>query len=344
MYVVEVDTINKISDLLLAIQLPYHGEPSQSLGVAGAVVMDVAKRLAEWKDQPPEQWFTTANRYLPPGITGVVVIAIAYQLATLTWAFVPGATPTAAPAPRVVLTSGSAPVSDYSVLANSRLFGEAAQQPQQPVTPVIDAPDTTLSLTLKGILSKEGDPNGSVIIANSRNEEKAYFVGQTIEGADGATLHSVFADRVLLNRNGRLETLRLPKELTSAGGSAAGMASPLPQAAPQQPVTLRETITENATRLADIVRLAPHVQEGQVVGFRVNPGRDRATFEALGLQPGDVVTDINGTVLDDPSQGLAVFQALGEATQANVTVLRDGVPQVIVIDTSQLQGIQENRE
>ena len=86
------------------------------------------------------------------------------------------------------------------------------------------------------------------------------------------------------------------------------------------------------------MRLAPHVQEGQVVGFRVNPGRDRATFEALGLQAGDVVTDINGTVLDDPSQGLQVFQSLGESTQANVTVLRDGVPQVIVIDTTQLQS------
>ena len=48
--------------------------------------MDVAKRLAEWRDQPPEQWFSVANRYLPPGLTTVLVIAIAYQLATLTWA------------------------------------------------------------------------------------------------------------------------------------------------------------------------------------------------------------------------------------------------------------------
>ena len=87
-----------------------------------------------------------------------------------------------------------------------------------------------------------------------------------------------------------------------------------------------------------------HIQEGQVVGFRVNPGRDRAAFEALGLQPGDVVTDINGTVLDDPSRGLQVFQSLGESTQANVTVLRDGVPQVIVIDTRQLQDLRQNRE
>ena len=47
--------------------------------------MDVAKRLADWRDQPPEQWFTAINRYLPPVVTAILVIAIAYQLATLTW-------------------------------------------------------------------------------------------------------------------------------------------------------------------------------------------------------------------------------------------------------------------
>ena len=304
--------------------------------------MDVAKRLAEWRDQPPEQWFSAANRYLPPGLTTVLVIAIAYQLAALTWALVPGSAPVSAPAPRPADARGGAPASDYSVLTNSHLFGEAPQQTQVVATPVVDAPDTTLSLTLRGILSKEGDPNGSVIIEGSGAQSKTYFVGQAIDGADGATLHSVYADRVLLNRNGRLETLRLPKELTASAG-APPMAMPaLPQAAP--PGSLREVISENATRFSDIIRPAPHVQEGQIVGFRVNPGRDRAAFEALGFQPGDVVTDINGTVLDDVSQGLQIFQSLGEATQANVTVLRNGVPQVLVIDTTQLQNLQENRE
>jgi general secretion pathway protein C len=211
------------------------------------------------------------------------------------------------------------------------------------VTEVIDAPETTLSLTLKGILAKAEDTNGGAIISSNRGEDKAYQVGQSIEGADGATLHSVYADRVLLNRSGRLETLRLPKELATSA-PPMGMPSPLPQASAPATGSLREVISENATRLTDIVRLAPHVQEGQVVGFRVNPGRDRDTFEALGLRAGDVVTDINGTVLDDPSQGLQVFQSLGESSQANVTVLRDGVPQVVVIDTTQLQSLQENRE
>jgi general secretion pathway protein C len=147
---------------------------------------------------------------------------------------------------------------------------------------------------------------------------------------------------VLLDRSGRLETLRLPKELSST--TAMMMPSPMPQAAPAATGSLREAIGANAARLSEILRPAPHIQEGKVVGFRVTPGRDAAAFDALGLRPNDVVTDINGTVLDDVSQGLQIFESLGETTQANVTVLRDGVPQVIVIDTSQLQRLQENRQ
>jgi len=306
--------------------------------------MDVAKRLAEWRDRPPEQWFTTVNQYLPPGVTGVLVIAIAYQLATLTWTLVPGSTPAVAPPSRSPGGTITAPrQTDYDVLKG--LYGEAAEQTEVVIAPVVEAPDTTLSLTLRGILSKEDDPagpNGSVIIEN-RSESKTYYVGQQIEGADGATLHSVYSDRVLLNRSGRLETLRLPKDLAASSPGGPMAMPPLPQAQGQT-APLRDVISQNAAKLTDIIRPAPHVQEGQIVGFRVNPGRDRATFEALGFQPGDVVTDINGTVLDDVSQGLQIFQSLGEATQANVTVLRDGVPQVLVIDTTQLQKLQENRE
>jgi len=117
-----------------------------------------------------------------------------------------------------------------------------------------------------------------------------------------------------------------------------------PVAAPAQNESLRTVIGQNAAKLQDIIRVAPQVDQGKVVGFRIQPGKDRATFDTLGLVPGDVVTEINGVVLDDPSKGLQAFEALGEATQANVTVLRDGAPQALVVDTTQLQSLKENRQ
>ncbi|HLF10754.1 MAG TPA: type II secretion system protein GspC, partial [Gammaproteobacteria bacterium] len=276
----------------------------------------------------------------------VLVVAIAYQLAVLTWRVVPGAT-TQGSLPTTIVTDSSATVTqrslDFGDLTQSHLFGEAPVEAAPSTQTVVDAPDTTLSLRLTGIIYGEGGIPSQAIIGSNSDQEKTYQIGHALDGANGATLHAVYGDRVILNRNGRLETLRQPQELSRAGPTLP----PRPLAAaptPEQSGSLRQVISANASRLADIMRIQPHVEEGQVVGFRINPGRNREAFETLGLQAGDVVTDINGTVLDDPSRGLQVFEALGEATMANVTVLRNGVPQLIVIDTSQLQSLQENRE
>jgi general secretion pathway protein C len=312
--------------------------------------MDVATRLARWKEHPPEQWLKSANRVLPPVVTGVLVLVIAYQLAGLTWRLVPGPAADAPPPEVSIQSTGSATAApgaqSYERIAQAHLFGAApaaGAAPEPVVQDVVDAPDTTLNLELTGIVSHEVSEVGQAIIASGRGESRAYSVGATIENASGARLHSVFEDRVLLNRSGRLETLRLPKDAPQRAAASAGRLAP-PMARNDDESSLREVISDNASRITDIIRLAPHVEEGQMVGFRLNPGRDRDTFEALGLQAGDVVTDINGTVLNDPTAGLQVFQALGEATMANVTVLRDGVAQVIVIDTTQLENLAENRE
>jgi general secretion pathway protein C len=309
--------------------------------------MDLGKRIAQWKEQPPRAWLQMANRRLPPLVSFVLVLAIAERLATLTWSVVPGApldVPISVPLPAHAAASMGAAQHDYSAAVNAHLFGEAAAEPtEKPPTAVLDAPDTTLSLKLTGVQAYPDSTIGQAIIANGRNQERAYAVGDTIEDGSGTELHAVFSDRVILSRGGRLETLRLPKE--PAGGQAA--AAPNSRVAlptPDNGGSLRDIISENASRLTDVIRAVPQVESGQMIGFRLNPARDRERFAALGFQPGDVVTDINGTALNDPSQGLQVFQNLGEATQATVTVIRDGTPQVLTIDTSQLEGLAEGRE
>jgi general secretion pathway protein C len=312
--------------------------------------MDFAKHLGTWKEQSPEQWVRTANRYLPTGGTAILVLAIAYQLASLTWVLAPGAPPPvrARPASPVEPSTGDAQAADVEALVHSHLFGEADKAPPAPAAEAItDAPDTTLTLDLRGILSAgEDGGNGQAIIAANRGEDKTYHVGQAIDNTSGTKLYSVYWDKVLLDRGeGRYETLRLPKELlgTPAPRAKGPMMAP-PVAAPAPNESLRTVIGQNAAKLQDIIRVAPQVDQGKVVGFRIQPGKDRATFDTLGLVPGDVVTEINGIALDDPAKGLQAFEGLGEATQANVTVLRDGAAQALVVDTTQLQSLKENRQ
>jgi len=315
--------------------------------------MDLAKHLGSWKERSPEHWVRTANRYLPTGTTAILVLAIAYQLASLTWVIAPGAPPPVRlrPASSVDPSTSEIQAADVEALIHSHLFGEADKAAPAPVAQnVTDAPDTTLSLDLRGILSTGSDgANGQAIIAANRGEDKTYHVGQSIDTASGTKLYSVFWDKVLLDRgDGRVETLRLPKELLGSPASRARgpVMAPPPVAAPAGNETLRNVISQNASRFSDIVRVMPQIEQGKTIGFRVQPAKDRPTFDALGLVPGDVVTQINGVALDDAAKGLQAFEALGEATQANVTVLRDGTPQALVIDTTQLQGLKdkENRQ
>ncbi len=308
--------------------------------------MDLATRLLQWKEHPPEQWARAANRYLPQVASGLLILALAYQAAQLTWALVPGA-PVDAPPPVVSPPSSGTPAVDgagdvdLTRTIQGHLFGEATSGPAPVVEDVVDAPDTTLSLQLQAVVADPVDNKwGAAVIADGRGESKTYTVSDAIDGGGGAQLHSIYSDRVILNRGGRLETLRLPRELSSGNVTFAPSLPTAPTAAPN---SLRNVLSENASRITDIIRVAPHIEQGRMVGFRINPGREREQFEALGLQPGDVVTDINGTAMTDPTRGLQVFESLGEATMANVTVVRNGVPEVLSIDTSQLEQLAEGR-
>ena len=306
--------------------------------------MDLPTVILQWKERPIGQWLSASNRVLPQAATAVLVIGIAYQAARLTWLLVPGAefdTPPPALPPPSTNSATAGRSLDLTPVIDAHLFGEPdATPPPVVVMTTVDAPDTSLSLQLTGVLSSDDSSTGWAIIAPSRGDGKAYYVGDAIENTGGASLHAVYGDRVILNRAGRLETLRLPKELSA--GAAPRMAQSMPSM--PQAGNLRDVISDNASRLTEVIRVAPYIDQGQMVGFRIKPAQNRELFDALGLQPNDVVTDINGMALTDPSSGLQVFQSLGEATMANVTVIRNGTPEVLVIDTTQLQQLSEGRQ
>ncbi len=83
--------------------------------------------------------------------------------------------------------------------------------------------------------------------------------------------------------------------------------------------------TENPGLVGQLIRAQAVLSNGQQRGYRVFPAPNRdAVFNKLGLRPGDMVTHINGTPLDDPQRGPEVFSTLSSAAEARVTVVRNG--------------------
>jgi general secretion pathway protein C len=99
---------------------------------------------------------------------------------------------------------------------------------------------------------------------------------------------------------------------------------------------VRRLISEDPALLSDIMRNQPVLMAGKLHGFRVYPGRNRQAFTRLGLRSGDLVIAINGTPLDDPARGDEIFRTIGSASEARVTVMRNGQQQDLTLNMSQV--------
>ena len=129
--------------------------------------------------------------------------------------------------------------------------------------------------------------------------------------------------------------MKLPKEFPETSTPVRRNTSTVTRAA-NNSRSLQNVITENVSKLADVIRPTPYYVAGQMQGFRIYPGRDRKQFAALGLRPGDLVKDIDGAALTNPAQATQIFQSLGDKDQVSVTVERNGRAEVIILSTSQL--------
>ena len=236
----------------------------------------------------------------------------------------------ALPTPAGGAARGALPFGPHSknpqlLLANvidAHLFGAA------PLASGGNAPPTTMSLVLTGVIAVKGHPDdGQAIIGANEADAKVYTVGASIPG--GAHLHAVYDDRVLLERNGGLETLMLPRTELN-GVTYAPVAATRTQLA-QGP--------GNPDVLAGLLRVQPVFTQGKLSGYRIFPGGPRGTqaFTQLGLHPGDMITAINGTTLDDPGRALEILQTLSSSGSASVTVTRDGAPVEVNLNLATLQ-------
>ena len=284
---------------------------------------------------------SAANRLLPPWASLLLVIAIAWQIARIIWMLVPGPAagdgiqvPAATPATRVQAAASS----DIQAIVASHMFGVAdAESVDVAPAPVEDdnLSDTRLTdLSLKGTVASDIAQFSIAIIADGNNEEKVYAIDDPI--GSSAKLHAVYADRVVLNENGVLTNLKLPREFSASTPVATRRTTNRVRQTSDDSQSIQAVVSQNLMKLSDVIRPTPYFVNGQQSGYRVYPGRDRQQFSSLGLRPGDLIKDIDGQSLTDPTQAMQIFQSLGTADQVTVTVERNGQPETIVLKTNQL--------
>lgn len=222
-----------------------------------------------------------------------------------------------------------------------------------------EAVDTQLRLRLQGIVDSSDETSGRAIIA-SGSQQAIYSPGDQLPEGRNVTLEKILPLRVILNNDGRYESLWLYQEGEfSARRSTNRRQEPVadrpsrswegdedeltdapaevePDSAqagdPQPPADAEEVVGEVSRALSDVVSMSIHREGGQIVGYRIRPGRDSATFESLGLQAGDVVRAVNGVELSSPQRIMELYRDMGDATSASLLIDRDGQEISVDID------------
>jgi len=282
-----------------------------------------------------EQLINLLLKWAQPVVLTLAVIGVAWQLALLTWlVFEPKSNSTPVPVVANVPTQPSLHSVNTQAIADAHLFGIASATAESDPN---NLPQTSISLVLAGTIALPDPKAGFAIVGENATTAKFYRVGASINGS--IRLHSVYTDHVVIDRAGVLETLSLPH---GPGMGATAVNRPPVHPGAQFSDNIRRLATNNPNSLAQMIRVQPVFSNGTQKGYRVYPGRERAQFARLGLQPGDLITTINGTALNDPSVSNDILGLLSSSTSVLVNVERNGSPMQLNLDISQISLPEDN--
>ena len=256
-----------------------------------------------------------------------LIVACAWLLVEVTWLFFPQDDE----ASLHVQQQNRMPINkqtqqnSFNKLTTANIFGVSDKAVPQKQTKV---PETKLNLTLKGVLAAKPMSRASAIIAKGKSgKEDIFSVGDKMPG--GILIKEIHPEYVVLERNGRLETLKLQKISGVAGfsrsnnrKSSSSVRASSPAAALKE---IRTDILKNPTSFGDYALPVVVKENGRQIGYRLQPQKKGELLAELGIQSSDVIVQINGIKLNKPQNGISALRKLSTAKNLNIVVKRNGV-------------------
>ncbi len=233
------------------------------------------------------------------------------------------------------------------LIANQHLFGQvkkvvAPPAPTPTAQPAVKAPaPVNLNLKLHGIVAyKTKAKDGFALISLNNGPQKVFSKGQELEEGKGVFVVEILPEKVVLDNNGKEEELILPRKEPrgknqntpsprSNTPSFGNAVAPPPTFKRQRRgagqinlANFRQQVMSDRTKLLDVASTSPAVVNSRFIGFRLHPGRKPQLFRQFGFRPNDIVTEVNGIVLDDITKGAIVLGELAEASEISIKIKR----------------------
>ena len=224
------------------------------------------------------------------------------------------------------------PTSYYAVIHQRDFFNSTKPEPEKPPEP---PKPTECKLKLWGVAVHRDGKSHCVIEDMTTHKQDVYRIGEKAPGC-GVVKH-VEWDRVILDRDGQDEILELatpaggpPRPAPAAAAAAPAATNPHIQQVAENQYTIDRSEVDNAldnmNQLFTQIRAVPHFDGGKSIGFRLFAIRQNSIFDQIGLRNGDIIQNINGTEINDPSQALQLFQQLRNESDLSVEIQRNKQP------------------
>ncbi len=300
--------------------------------------MDKAQLITYWHNLPWNEIKLKANKVLPRFIFILLLVLIIQLFAEMTWrVFAPAQEFVSNKITRVIPVELNTSLKEVGTY---HLFGDAKKQAVV-TQKVIDAPETRLRLDLKGVFATTNASRALAIISSSKDKDKTYHIGDKVMG--GALLHAVYADRVILKRNGKLEALYLPKSKvdskafysneSSSASTAMRLNLPSAQGSQSQASSrrlreMRDTLLKDPAKVWQQVRINPVMKNGKIQGYTL-AHNDASLMSALNIRKTDIITAVNGESLSDPATLYGLMGSLTKQESIELTIERNGQEQTI---------------
>lgn len=228
-------------------------------------------------------------------------------------------------------------LSAYAIVYTRDLFN-STKAPVAQEGATLAATTSSTSIRLLGTATSMEDRAFAIVENQTTQSQGLYREGDLI--APGILLVQVAWDRITIEREGKRETLLLPKDLPTPTSS-----SPLVPVSARADTNTQEGVQRmaqdsyhidrrevdhainNLSELFTQVRAVPYApQEGVTQGFRLFQIKPDSLIDRIGLKNGDVIQRVNGVEISNPSTAFQLLQDLQGHSQIRVDVLRNQQP------------------
>jgi general secretion pathway protein C len=253
-----------------------------------------------------------------------MLLLLTASLAQWTWLMIQPPLPSLVVAPPPPAAAANA--FSLQPLLAAHLFGQISQELTG--RRLDNLPISSLNLVLAGVIASGA--GGYALISVNGQPQEPFAVGQSITG--GAVLQAVYPDRVVIRRNGALESLLLegadnsqapPEMAMPAVNRTAGVSGEI----------VRETGANQYTvardQLAAQMRTPDFLKQATLVpfsggGFLVRQILPGSLYEKLGMRAGDIIKSVNGQPINTAEDAIRLYQQMPSISSVQMEITRGG--------------------